>query len=179
MKRLLALLCPIYLSLLPSAVKADSSELKEVPASLTIFVPAKNTKLERRKVKGKLYNMMPTALTTYASVVAEKTLPLLFQKSRSSFPKGTKLKSFPVIKDEVMQVSLSKEFLQRGFWKSKQRTFLAVYAIVNTAVEGYGSGDSLRVRILIEGKPFRNLANMDMRKPLRPRSDIVIGRKAD
>ncbi len=78
-----------------------------------------------------------------------------------------------------MQVSLSKEFLQRGFWKSKQRTFLAVYAIVNTAVEGYGSGDSLRVRILIEGKPFRNLANMDMRKPLRPRSDIVIGRKAD
>ena len=78
-----------------------------------------------------------------------------------------------------MQVSLSKEFVRHGFWNSEVKTRLAVYSIINTAVEGYGPDDSLRVQLLIEGKPFRNLANMDMRKPLRPRADILAKRKAN
>jgi hypothetical protein len=164
----------VFLSVPSSLGKADPCELKEVPASLTIYLPAKHGKLERRVVKGKLYDQMPTAPTTYASVVAEKALPLLFQKAQSSFPRGTKLTRFPEIEDDfVMRVSLSKQFLQRGFWNSQEKVLSAVYAIVNTAVEGYGLPEnSLRVRFLIEGKPLRNLANMDMRKPLRPRYDI-------
>lgn len=177
MRRLTALLYAASFALW-SPAKAES-ELKEVPASLTIYVPTRNMKLDKRETKGKLYDQMPTALSTYASVVAERALPLLFQKARSSFPKGTKLTQFPEIKNDVMQVSLNKQFLQSGFWNSKERTLLAVYSIVNTAAEGYPTPDhSLRVRLLIEGKPFHNLANMDMRKALRPRFDTLIKRKA-
>jgi hypothetical protein len=161
-----------------SPVKADTPALKEVPASLTIYVPTRNAKLERCKVQGKLYNFMPTALTTYASVVAEKALPLMFEKARTRFPKGTKLIKFPEIKAEhsgrnVMFVSLSEEILHRGFWKSKHQTLTAVYAIVNTAANDYEGGNSLFVKLLINGKPIRNLANVDLRKPLHPRMDLV------
>jgi hypothetical protein len=160
---------------------ADPYELKEIPASLTIYVPTKHWKLRRRVVKGKLYNAMPTAPSTYASVVAEKSLPLLFSEAQSSFPKGTKLTQFPKIEkgEDVIQVNLSKQFSNPGFWHDNKKTFAAVYAIVNTAVAGYPLPDStLRVQILVEGKPIRNLANIDMRKPLRPRFEVVVNRKA-
>lgn len=174
MKILLALLCPALLLLL-AAARADSSE----PVSLTLYIPVKNVKLERHRISSKLYGQLPTAPSTYASIIAEKALPLLFQKSRSSFPKGTKLTKFPKVENDVMQVSLSKAFLQRGFWNSRRRTWLAVYAIVNTAVAGYELPDNhLSVRLLIEGKPLRNLANIDMREPLRPRFDRLIKHKA-
>lgn len=182
MKRLFVLYFLSCLLILTFA-KANTPELKEIPASLIIHVPAKNTKLERRKFKSKLYNFMPSAPTTYASVVAQNSLPLLFQKAPSVFPKGTRLTRSPdikvdVMKNSVMQVSLSKQFLQRGFWKNKRQALLAVYAIVNTAAEGNPMPmNPLRVRLLINGKPFRNLANIDVRKPLLPRLDLVAKNK--
>jgi hypothetical protein len=128
MKRSFVLLCLTSLVVSPS-VKSDIPDLKEVPATLTIYVPVRNTKLERRKVRGKLYNFMPTAITTYASVVAQKALPLMFKKAPLSFPKGTRLTKFPNIKNEgigkeVMHVSLSKEFLQRVFGTTSARPYL-------------------------------------------------------
>ena len=58
----------------------------------------------------------------------------------------------------------------------KGKTLTAVYAIVNTAVAEYKglSYYPSRVRFLIEGKPLRNLANMDMRELFRPRYDTVV-----
>ena len=178
MKHSIVPFCLASLVILPS-VKADISELKEVPASLTIYAPARNARLERRKVQGKLYDQMPTVNYTYTSVVAAFALPVLFKNAAASFPKGTKLTKFPDIKDDVIQVNLSKQFLQRGFWNSPNRTRLAVYSIVNTTVEGNPVRSvSYRVRLLIDGKPIRNLANVDLRKPLQPRMDMVSQHKA-
>ena len=185
MKHRLVLLLPVLLA--PSALtaKAQPSEYEntEVPAWLTIYVPAQRFKLEKRQVRGKLYRFMPTALSTQASVYAEQALPLLFKKARSSFPRGTKLTQFPSTAahgsgpgEGIMHVSLSRQFLRPGFWNSRHKTFGAIYSIVNTAAEGYGSDEPLRVQILIEGKRVRNLANMDLRKPLRPRRDIIATR---
>ncbi len=149
--------------------QADIGGLKEVPASLIIYVPAKYGKLERRIVKGKLYDRMPTAPSTYASVVAEKSLPILFRQAHSQFPKGTKITQFPKVRNEVMFISLSKDFLQPGFWNNKNNSYSAVYAIVNTAAQGYSlQGSTLQVLILINGKSVRNLANVDLRKPFSP-----------
>ena len=102
---------------------------------------------------------MPTASTTYASVVAQKALPLLFRHAPTSFPKGTKLINFPETKSDsrgdVMYVSLSKKFRQRGFWVSERQARLAIYAIVNTAAQGtmevthYPSSYSLRANLSV------------------------------
>lgn len=162
-------------------ITADPYQLREVPASLTIYVP-QGSKLERQTVKGKLYNAMPTAPSTYACVVAEKSIPLLFQKANHSFPAGTRLTEWPKIpkREDVMYVSLSKEFLQRDFWKSKQQAQLAIHAIVNTAAAGYPLPENpLSVKLLIEDKPFRNFAKIDMSKPLLPRFGTLVSRKTN
>jgi hypothetical protein len=165
-----------------SAGEIDPSVLREVPAWLVIYVPA-GSRLERRKVKGKLYDetQMPTAPSTYASVVAEASLPLLFQTSSKSFPQGTKLTQPPSVNDDnVMQVDLSKQFMQEDFWRNEQQAMLAVYAIVHTAVEGYQlKNEPLRVKLLVEGKPLERLAHMDMREPLSRRLDISIRNKTN
>lgn len=150
--------------------KPEQFKLKEVAAKLVIYLPTCAGKLERRVVDGKLYDQMPTALTTYSSLVAEKSLSLLFQHAHSSFPAGTRLTAFPAIKDDVMQVSLSREFFGKGFWKNPKQTALTVNAIVKTAIENSPQSDKpLQVLLFIEGKPVRNVANIDTRKPLRNR----------
>ncbi|RYZ79627.1 MAG: hypothetical protein EOP04_27385 [Proteobacteria bacterium] len=119
------LLSVLFLTL---KVKADPTQLKRVPATITIYVPVRNIRLERRQVQGQLYNFMPTANSTYASVVAQNALPLLFRNARRSFPKGMKLMKFPETKwngkGEVMYVSLSKQFVQPSFWKGERQTSL-------------------------------------------------------
>ncbi|RYX84690.1 hypothetical protein EON83_08625 [bacterium] len=170
MKRTAPLLASAWLVPIVAQAQPQQFQLKEVPARVTIYFPTQTGKLERRIVKGKLYDQMPTALTTYASVVAEESLSLLFQHAHSSFPAGTRLTAFPVIKNDVMQVSLSREFFAKGFWKSPKQTSLIVNAIVKTATENNSqSVQPLRVLLLIEGKPARNVANIDTRNPLSPR----------
>jgi hypothetical protein len=164
---------------------AAASDNPEVAASRIIYVPTRHGKLARREVRGTQPRFMPSVLSTYALVVADRALPQLFKKAPSSFPKGTRLTQFPSDGGDgksgmVMEVSLSRQFLQPGFWNSRQKTFLAVYAIVNTASQGSRVQPDwaapLRVRILVNSKRVRNLAHMDLRQPLRPRRDIIAWR---
>lgn len=144
---------------------------KAVPAKLTVYLPIGNAKLVRRKIKGTHSDVMPPYIYSEVSAVADEALTLLFQKASASFPRGTRLtKACRVEKgSDVMEISLSKEFWQRGFWSSKARVSSAIYAIVNTAAD-YGRPN---VQLLQAGQPVRNLANLDLREPLTPREEMV------
>jgi hypothetical protein len=120
---------------------------------------------------------MPTALTTYASVVAEQALPLLFKNAKTHFPPGTALTGFPEIKDNVMSVHLTRQFLQPNFWISKTQLTSSVYAIVNTALEAYSEKDNrLEVQLIIDGATSPKLLTVDLSKHLTPRDDLVVAR---
>jgi hypothetical protein len=182
MKTTSALCIPILLVHTPSVV-AHVCGSKNPSNLLTIYIPTDNGILERRKVNSRYYGAMPTAPSTYACVVAEEALSILFQKAPHYFPRGTRLTEPPKVekRSDVMSISLSKQFLQRGFWNSKRKATSAICAIINTAVADYSVEDhsntySARVQLLIEGRRLRNLAHIDLRKPICPH-DLVVNAK--
>ena len=165
-------------------VRADYFDLpKDVAASFTVYVPVGNGKLEKRQIGGTLSEAMPTHPTTYACVVAEQALTLLFQSAPASFPKGTRLRAAARVEkgSKVIEISLSREFWQRGFWNNKTKLSSAIYAIVNTAVAYHRQPDFALESVLFlkDGAPVRNVANVDLRKPLRPRDEMVATNDGD
>ncbi len=165
-------------------VRADYFGLpKNVAASFTVYVPVGNGKLEKRQLGGRLSEAMPTHPTTYARVVAEQALTLLFQSAPASFPKGTRLTAATRVEksSKVIEISLSREFWQSGFWNNKTKLLSAIYAIVNTAVAYHRQPDFALTSVLFlkDGAPVRNLANVDLRKPLRPRYEMVTTNDGD
>lgn len=179
-KRFLLSIVTMLLMCVASIREVVADELrvpKNFPARFTVFLPIGNAKLVRRKIKGAQSSVMPPYLYTETCGVADKALTLLFQKAPTSFPKGTHLtKASRVEKySEVMEISLSKEFWQRGFWSSKAKVSSAIYAMVNTATAYNQNTDYVvsGVQFLKAGQMVRNLANLDLRKPLAPRYEMV------
>lgn len=157
-----------------SATPADN-KLRGKPAKYVLFVPDDNGDLRRESIVDKGYRISEDALgQDFKKVRAEtatRAIQMLMKRHPDDFPKDAQLNNATINGNDVTILDFNKSFSDSTFWQGSTRVLASVYALVNTAIESQRSATGEKgkgeVQLLVEGKPFQTLGELDTQSPLK------------
>ena len=144
-------------------------------AKYTLFVPDDNGDLRRESIVDKGYRISEDALgQDFKKVRAEtatRAIQMLMKRHPDDFPKDAQLNNATINGNDVTILDFNKSFSDSTFWQGSTRVLASVYALVNTAIESQRSATGEKgkgeVQLLVEGKPFQTLGELDTQSPLK------------